>query len=269
VGKKDLMNAIALNSSTFNAARIIGPAVGGVLIGSLGVAACFLLNGLSYIAVIAALLLINVPARPKHGLSGPFLQNALEGFHYARRQPVIRVTLVLIAVSTIFGAPYYVMLPVFAKDVLHVGADGYGFMMAAGGIGALTAALGLASLGNFPRKGALVLGGVVAFALAIEAFCWSHSFRFTVLCLVFAGSAMTLYGSTCNTLLQTTVPDYLRGRIMALFSLAFIGMAPLGSFQAGVMAEYFGVQIAVGLGAAVMGVSGLLILLTMPQMRKA
>ena len=269
VGKEDLMNAIALNSSTFNAARVIGPAIGGIVIGGLGVATCFLLNGLSFVAVLAALLLMRVPPRAAIGLSGSILRDIIEGLNYARRHPVIRATLLLIALSTFFGAPYYVLLPVFAGDVFRVGPAGYGFMMAASGIGALTGALGLAKLGNFPRKGALILGGVIVFAAAIEAFCWSHSFHFAIFFLVIAGSAMTLYGSTCNTLLQTTVPDVLRGRIMALFSLGFIGLAPFGSFQAGVMAHYFGVHIAVGLGVAIMGASGLLILLTMPKMRKA
>jgi MFS family permease len=172
-------------------------------------------------------------------------------------------------ISTIFGAPYFVLLPVFAKDVLHVGGSGYGFMMAAGGLGAVAAALGLAKMGNFPRKGALLLSAVVAFSLAIESFCWSDSFRLSLACLVVAGAAMTLYGSTCNTLLQTTVPDYLRGRIMALFSLAFIGMAPFGSIQAGFVAQHLGVHLAVGLGSAIVGVAGLLILLRVPELRKA
>ena len=269
VGKKDLMNAIALNSSMFNAARIIGPSIGGVIIASMGIANCFLLNSLSFLAIIVAILRMDIRPRPVNGLSNSILKDILEGLNYARRQPVIRTALLISAVSSVFGAPYMVLLPVFANDVFHIGAKGLGFMMAASGLGALTGALGLASMGDFRRKGLLLLGGILVFSATIQLFGWSHWINLSIFCLVIAGSSMTLYRSTCNTLLQTTTPDALRGRVMALFHLGFAGVAPLGSLQAGFVAQYFGVHLALGLGATVLGISALIILLTVPEMRKA
>jgi MFS family permease len=268
VGKKDLMNAIALNSSLFNTARIVGPSLGGVVISVFGVAHCFLFNGLSFIAIILALLLMDVPSRTPREVSSSFLESILEGLAFARIHPIIRTTLILIAISTIFAAPYFILLPVFAKDILHVGADGLGFMMAASGLGALAGALCLASLGDFRRRGTLLLSGMILFAAAVEAFSWSHWIQTSVACLVVAGSAMTLYGSTCNTLLQTVVPDDLRGRVMSLFTLGFIGLMPFGSLQAGFLAQYIGAPLTVSLGAAVTGVLAVIVLISVPKMRR-
>jgi predicted MFS family arabinose efflux permease len=149
-----------------------------------------------------------------------------------------------------------------------VGADGLGFMMAASGLGALAGALCLASLGDFRRRGTLLLSGMILFAAAVEAFSWSHWIQTSVACLVVAGSAMTLYGSTCNTLLQTVVPDDLRGRVMSLFTLGFIGLMPFGSLQAGFLAQYIGAPLTVSLGAAVTGVLAVIVLISVPKMRR-
>jgi MFS family permease len=269
VGKEDLMNAIALNSSMFSTARILGPSIGGIIIASLGVAPCFLLNGLSYLAIIVALLLMTVPPRTANGVSQSVWHDVLQGLRYASREPVVRTVLILIGVSTIFGTPYQVLLPVFAKDVLKVGAQGLGFMLATNGIGAAVIALGLASLGDFPRKGALTLGSAFVTVLALVMFSVSHQMALSLVCLAVVGGAMTIYRAMCNTLLQTIAPDDLRGRVMSLFSLGFLGLSPFGSMQAGFVAQYLGAPMAVGIGAAVMGLSALAVLLAVPRMRAA
>ncbi len=269
VGKEDLMNAIALNSSMFNAARIIGPSLGGIMIGSLGIARCFLFNGLSFIAVIVAICLMNLRAQPARERSGTVVKEILAGIRFAGGQPVVRATLIICAISSVFGAPYMVLLPAFANDVFQTGARGLGFMMAASGIGALAGALGLASLGDYRRKGALLLGCVLLFSVTMQVFGWSQWLSLSIFSLVVAGSCMTLYRSVANTLVQTTAPDELRGRMMALFHLGFAGMAPLGSLQAGFVAQYFGVHMAIGIGAAIMGLAGLWVLFVVPQLREA
>ena len=269
VGKEDLMNAITLNSSMFNLSRVIGPSIAGVVITSVGIANCFLLNGLSFIAVIVAIYMMNVPARVANGLSDSLWENIRAGIEYARRQPVIRTTLILSVFASAFGASYMVLLPVFAKDVFHAGPRAQAFLMAASGGGAVVGALGLASLGDVRRKGILLLCGAVVFAVAIGTFGCSQWMAMSLVCLVIAGASMTTYRSLCNTLCQTTVPDDMRGRVMALFTLAFAGVSPVGNFQAGLVAQYISVHVAVVLGAAIVGLSALIVLLTVPEMRKA
>lgn len=269
VGKEDLMNAIALNSSMFNATRILGPSIGGVLIASLGVAPCFLLNGLSYLAIIFALLLMKSTSLGTRRGGESVWQDILQGLSYARQHPVIRTILLLIVVSSIFCAPYQVLMPVFAKDVLGLGADGLGFMLAANGVGAAVCALWLASLGDFKHKGKFTLWGAYTFLMCLAVFSVSRNVALSLLALALLGAAMTTFRAMCNTLLQTTAPDELRGRVMSLFGLGMMGMGPIGSLQAGLVAQYLGAPAALGIGVAVMTALVTAVTFLVPQLRKA
>ena len=245
VGKDDLMNAIALNSSAFNAARIIGPAIGGILIGGIGIAACFFLNGVSYVAVIAGLLAMRLPAWSPPHLAGDGLARFREGARFILGDRATRALVLNTALLSIFGFPYLVLMPVFARDVLHVGAAGLGFLMASVGIGAVVAALGVAAFGPRLPKGRLLVWGGPAFGLAIAAFALTPWVPLAVAILVVSGGAMVANNAVTNTLLQTIVPDGLRGRVMGAYTFVFVGMAPLGAFQAGWLAGRVGVQAAV------------------------
>lgn len=267
VGKADLMNAIALNSSAFNAARIIGPAVGGVLIASAGLAACFLLNGLSYVAVLAGLLALRLPAWvPPAALDGG-VARFREGSRYIFGDRRVRSLVANTAVLSIFGFPYTVLMPVFARDVLHVGARGLGFLMASMGIGAVVAALGVAVFGPRLPRGRVVAYAGPAFGLCVAAFALTRWFPLAVGMLVLAGATMIANNAVTNTLLQTLVPDGLRGRVMGAYTFVFVGMAPFGAYQAGWLAERIGVQEAVAAGGLVCAAVSLVMWRLVPEVR--
>jgi MFS family permease len=268
VGKEDLMNAIALGSTLFNAARILGPAIAGVLLAVIGTAGCFTLNGVSFLAVIAGLLAMRLPSSPRAATSESALQNLKEGLAYVRSNSTVLSLLALVGTTSLFGMSYVTLMPIFARDVLKMGAQGLGFLTAAAGIGALVGALTLASLGRFRRKGLLLTAGNLLFPAAMAAFAFSRSFPLSLLCLVVAGWAMVAQNATANTLVQTTVPDHLRGRVMSVYTMLFMGMMPFGNLQAGTIASRFGAPFAVGLGAAICALAALLILWRLPQLRR-
>jgi predicted MFS family arabinose efflux permease len=234
----------------FNAARIVGPAIGGLLIGAAGIGACFLINGLSYIAVIAGLLAIRLP--PQAAQVGR--ASGWEGFHagvrfiWAERR--VRVLMILVAVMSVLGFPVLVLMPVIARDVLHTDARGYGLLMAAVGVGAMLGALALALAGHRTRKGPALLLGGVAYSVLLMAFAATRVFLLALLLLALAGWAMIITTALANTLLQTIVPDDMRGRVMAFYAFVFVGMAPLGAFQAGLIGEHLGAPLAIALGGA-------------------
>jgi len=265
VGKDDLMNAIALNSSAFNAARIIGPAIGGILIGGIGIAACFFLNGVSYVAVIAGLLAMRLPAWSPPPPAGDGLARFREGARFILGDRATRALVLNTALLSIFGFPYLVLMPVFARDVLHVGAAGLGFLMASVGIGAVVAALGVAAFGPRLPKGRLLVWGGPAFGLAIAAFALTPWVPLAVAILVVSGGAMVANNAVTNTLLQTIVPDGLRGRVMGAYTFVFVGMAPLGAYQAGWLAERVGVQVAVAAGGLVCALASLALWRLVPE----
>jgi len=269
VGKDDLMNAIALNSSMFNAARIAGPAVAGVLIGAAGVGMCFFLNGVSYIAVIASLLAMRLaPFAPR-----PAAATAWEGFRvgvrFIRSDARVLALVVLVAVFSVFGFPFLVLMPVVARDVLHTDARGYGILMAGVGIGAMLGALALALRGRGVRKGSTLLNGGAAFAALLVAFAAARSFATALLLLALAGCAMIVTTALANTMLQTLVPDELRGRVMAFYAFVFVGMAPLGAFLAGLLAEHTSAPFAIGVGGAGCLIAVALAAWRAPELRKA
>lgn len=270
VGKGDLMNAIALNSSLFNGARVFGPALAGMLIGVIGVAGCFWLNGVSYLAVVAAYLAMRLPARATRAERGPIWQETLDALRYVRGPRVLRAIIGLIAVVSLFGWPYSVLLPVFARDVLQTGASGYGFLMAANGVGALVGALTLASLGDAPRKRRLFYGGLFGFCVMLIVFAQSRLYWLSVAALAGSGFFMIIFFATANTSVQTHAPDELRGRVMGIYALAFIGLTPFGSLLAGTVARAINVQFTVTVGALICIAAGFIVMrLTRPQQKGA
>lgn len=268
VGKDDLMNAIALNSSAFNLARILGPAIGGVLIGGVGLAACFLLNGLSYVAVVAGLLAMRLPPWAAPPPAGGGVSRFREGARYIVGDRRVLALVLNTAVLSIFGFPYLVLMPVFARDVLHVGAEGLGFLMASVGIGAVCAALGVAVYGSRVPKGRLVTWAGPAFGLAVAVFALTQWFPVAIVVLLLSGAAMIANNAVTNTLLQTTAPDGLRGRVMGAYTFVFVGMAPFGAFQAGWLADRIGVQGAVGAGGIACLLGSLLLWRLLPDVTR-
>jgi MFS family permease len=251
VGRDDLVNAIALNSSMVNGARVLGPAAAGLLVAAVGEGWCFLLNGVSYIAVIAGLLLMTLPPRRPRPAHGSALHETIAGFRFVAHTAPIRAILLLVGIVSFAGMPYSVLMPVFAESILHGGPRALGLLGAASGLGALTGALTLAT-----RRGVFGLGRWVAFAcagfgVALILFSTSRVFWLSALLLVPVGYAMMLQMAASNTLIQSMVPDALRGRVMALYSMMFMGMAPFGSLWSGAVAERIGAPRTVAIGGVV------------------
>ncbi|MGH2520908.1 MAG: MFS transporter [Anaerolineales bacterium] len=268
VGKEDLMNAIALNSSIFNGARLIGPAVAGLLVARVGEAMAFTLNGLSFLAVIAGLLLMRLPPFvPRDGRLRP-LEDLKEGVSYIARNHAVMSLVIVAAIPSIFGFPYTALIPVMAGQVLGLRADGFGALVSSVGAGALVGAVSLAALGKFKRKGWLLTIATFTLAGAITAFALSRSAPLSMLALAFAGWSMVTHLATTNTLLQLQVPDALRGRVMSAYLWAVVGMAPLGSLLLGSLAEAWGAPRAILSGALVCLASALGMLAVFPGVRR-
>jgi len=268
VGKEGLISAVALNSSSFNATRIVGPVIAGFILNGLGAAWCFLLNGLSYIAVLWGLFKMDVPPpAPAAGPRGSALANMLEGLRYVWSEKRTRGVVSLTAVLTIFGAQYLVLLPVIARDVLGRGAEAYGWMMAAVGVGALSGALWVASYGRRIPRGRLMLGSSLTFGVLVLLLSLPRSIGLAMLILAAAGFVMIANGAMANTLLQTLSPERLRGRVVSVYTLVAVGMAPLGALEAGTVAEHFGAPAALALGGAVCVVGALLVHWNTPELR--
>jgi MFS family permease len=251
VGKDDMMNAIALNSSMFNGARVIGPAIAGVLVAGIGEGWCFFANAVSYIAVIAGLFLMKLdPWEAKLHLGPPF-EHALEGFRFVQRAAPIRALLLLIGLVSLVAVPYTVLMPIFADKILHGGARGLGLLMGATGVGALGGALALAMRSGLRGLSRWISIASAGFGVSLILFAVSRWFWLSFFLLVPAGFAMMLQMSSSNTLIQAMVPDRLRGRVMSVYAMMFMGMAPLGSLFAGVAADRLGAPITVAIGGAV------------------
>lgn len=252
VGRDDLPGAIALNSSGFNLARIVGPAVGAVIIASAGIAWCFAVNALSYLAVLVGLFLIRLPVQrsARRGLSATAA--IVQGLRYMAYTPQIRVLMLLITVVSVFGIPYLALMPVVARDVLGTGATGYGSLLTAVGIGGLAGALFLASVGARVRRGRMLAWSSMAFAALLIAFSLTRSIRVAWPLLLVVGCAMILNGALANALLQSLVPDEFRGRLMSAYSLVVVGLSQVvGSFLAGTIARAANPEWAIGGGALV------------------
>jgi MFS family permease len=248
VGKDDLLNAIALNSSMFNGARIIGPAVAGVLVGWVGEGWCFLINSLSYIAVIGGLLMMHIRHTANLRRQGSALENIIEGFRFVRDTAPIRAILLLLGLVSFVGMPYAVLMPVFAENILHSGARGLGLLMGATGVGALTGAASLAARVGVRGLGKLIAMCCAGFGISLILFSFSRVFWLSALLLVPVGFCMMVQMASSNTLVQAMVPDQLRGRVMAVYSMMFMGMAPFGSITAGALAHRIGAPWTVAAG---------------------
>jgi MFS family permease len=252
VGKEDLLDAIALNSSGFNLARIVGPAIAAFIIAHAGLAWCFGINAVSYLAVLVGLLMIQLPAMPARKTASSPLRDVWRALVYMSRKREVSALMRLVAVFSVFGGPYLVLMPVLARDVLHTDASGYGFLLTCVGIGAIAAALTLATFGRHTPHGRLLERAAYAFSILLIALALSRSVWVSAALLVTVGFTMILNNAVSNTLLQTLVPDAFRGRVMAAYALVFIGFAPIGQLLGGMVASRFGVQWAIGGGAVVM-----------------
>jgi len=268
VGKEDLMNAIALNSSVFNGARVIGPAIAGLLIGALGIAWCYFLNGLSYIAVIAGLLMMRLPPVVRTVKTTSTWGGFREVLAFLNGNRGLRSLMILTSILSVFGFPYISMMPVFARDVLHRGATGYGALTSSIGIGAVIGALGVAlASSRIRRRGRLMLVGGTVFGILLILFSTSRSLALSMLLLAFAGCAMIVNNSLTNTLLQTAAPDHLRGRIMGFYSFVFVGMAPFGAFLFGLVAEHIGAPSTIAGGGAIVAMAVMIAGWAVPEIR--
>lgn len=255
-GKDDLPNGIALNSAAFNTARILGPAVAGVLVATVGEAGCFWLNALSFGAVIAGLLLMrrDAAAMPvaERDAQPSATARLREGLAYAWSTPSIRQLLVLLAICSGLGYQYTVLLPVYAKDVLHADARVYGWLFSAFGAGSLLAAARMAVTRERWALRRHLLFGLVAAGLGLAGFAWTRSLPLMAGCAALAGFGLILYVSSTNTIIQLTVEDRYRGRVMSLYTLFFVGPAPFGALIAGGVAQRFGAPVATSLCAIVL-----------------
>ena len=247
VGKEDLMNAIALNSSMFNGARVIGPAIAGILVAKIGEGWCFFANAVSYIAVIIGLLMMRVPNPARASMASPF-EHMMEGFRFVERTAPIRALLLLLGVVSLVGMPYVVLMPIFADQILHGGARGLGILMGATGVGALLGALTLAFREGVKGLGRWVAWCCAGFGASLVVFAISHTFWISVILLLPVGYTMMLQMACSNTLIQVMVPDALRGRVMAVYSMMFMGMAPIGALLGGALADRLGAPVTVAIG---------------------
>jgi MFS family permease len=252
VRREDLVEAIALNSGGFNLARIVGPSIAAIILAKWGLAWCFGVNAISYIAVLASLSQIRLPRwTPVQNLVSPFEQ-LKHGIQYIRGSRSVSGLMGVIAVYSIFGFQYLSMMPVVARDVLHTGASGYGLLLTFVGIGALTGALALAALGGRIRRGRLFNSSAYVFAGLTMLFSLMRSVHLAAAVLLVLGLTMIINGALANGILQTVVPDELRGRVMATYVFVYVGFTPIGSFIAGAMARFIGVEWAIFFGGFVM-----------------
>ena len=245
VGREDLANAIAMNSTQFQLSRVVGPALAGVAFRVFGLAGCFFANGLSFIAVVAALWMVRTQPRtnvPAHSMRDrrALWRDLIEGFSYVRNRPRVSSLLLLAAVNSLFGAPYFSMVPIYARDIFRLGETGLALLMGVAGIGALSGALLVAYLGDFRRKGWFVLGGAITFGLSITGFALSTRLKLSLLFLLGVGFSLVVSVSLTNTLLQKLVTDQMRGRVMSMFILSFMGTLPIGNIVAGTASNHFG-----------------------------
>ncbi|MBD2101919.1 MFS transporter [Leptolyngbya sp. FACHB-261] len=266
--KEDLGNAIALNSSVFNGARLVGPAIAGLLVATVGAGVCFLIDGVSYIAVIAALLAMKLrPTKSAAGANQP-LRWLKEGFTYAFGFPPIRAILLLLALVSLMGMPYTILVPVFAQDILHGGPNTFGFLMAASGLGALMGGVYLSSRATVVGLGYIIVSSPAILGLGLIAFALSRELWLSLIMMLVIGLGLILQIASSNTVLQTIIEDEKRGRVMSLYTMSFLGMVPFGNLIAGSLAERIGVPTTLILGGVFCILGSLLFSRQLPALRK-
>jgi MFS family permease len=267
VGKEDLVNAIALNSSIVNGARTIGPAVAGVLLAAVGEGWCFLINGLSYVAVITGLLLMKLPARDKQTQPPPALADTVEGFRFVRRSPPVRDLLLLVGLVSFAGMSYSVLMPIFADSILHGGPKGLGLLMASAGFGSLCGALSIASRSSTRGLGRVVALSALTFGVGLMVFALSRVFWLSAALLFVVGMSMITQAASTNTLIQSMVPDALRGRVMAVYAMMFMGMSPFGALLQGALAERIGAPYTLVIGGCICVAGAIVFNIRLPALR--
>jgi MFS family permease len=267
VGKEDLVNAIALNSSIVNAARAVGPAVAGVLLAAVGEGWCFFLNGVSYVAVIAGLLLMKLPARMLAEHPGKALAGLTQGFEYVRNTMPVRDLLLMVGVISFAGQPFATLMPIFAEDILHGGARGLGLLVASVGVGSFVGAAILASRSTIRGLGRIVAISALMFGVALTLFALSTHVWISAALLAVVGMSMITQAASTNTLIQSMVPDAMRGRVMALYVISFMGMMPIGALVEGWIAERIGAPLTV-MGGGLVCIAGAIVFnVRLPRLR--
>lgn len=247
VGKEDLPNAIALNSSIFNGARVVGPAIAGFAIAWIHEGWCFFLNGVSFLAVLAALFAMRIAKTETKPQDGSPLQNVIQGFRFAMQDQPIRSTLLLLSLFSLLGLQYSVFLPIFAKDVLHSGARGFGLLLSAAGVGAVLGALQFAARTTYKGLARWIALMSMIAAVGLVVFSQSRYFWLSALFLFFVGFGATSQMAATNTNVQRRVPDELRSRVMAVYAMMFMGVQPIGSLLAGGVAKHIGAPLTLTL----------------------
>jgi len=268
VSRDDLVNAIALNSSMFNGARVVGPAVAGIVVAAVGEGWCFFANAVSFIAVITGLLMMTME-RPRLSIEGSPLQNIIEGFKFVIHNGPIHTLMILLGLVSFTAMPYAVLMPIFAEDILHGGATALGVLMGCSGLGALGGAIALAMKKSLQGLGRWVAVACTCFGVALIAFSFSRVMWLSALLLIPAGFFVMVQMASSNTLIQSMVPDQLRGRVMAVYSMMFMGMAPFGALVAGSVAHKIGAPWTVAMGGIIGAIGGVIFGWRWPALRPA
>lgn len=267
--KKDLGNAIALNSFMFNGARLVGPSIAGLVVALVGEGYCFLINAISFLAIIVTLLAMKIPQQRTEVRSASVFHGLREGYRYASGFPPILYVLLLMAIINVMGMPYMVLMPVFARDILHGGPQTLGFLMGAAGVGALMGALYLASRRSVLGLMKIIMIATSAFGMGLVAFSFSRYLPLSLCALFFTGIGMIMSMASTNTVLQIIVEEDKRGRIMSLYTMALVGMAPFGSLMAGGLASKIGAPNTIAIGGIACILGSLFFLLKLPLIRES
>lgn len=273
VGREDLANAIAMNSTQFQLSRVVGPSLAGVGFKLFGLAGCFFANGLSFIAVVVALTmvrpaLVRQPAAHAVNDHRALLRDLIAGLRYVRNRPRVSSLLLLSGVNSLFGAPYFTMVPIYARDIFHLGETGLALMMGTSGAGAFLGALLVAYLGDFRRKGWLVLAGAFMFGVCVTNFALSKRLPASLIFLFGVGFALVVSVAITNTLLQKLVTDKMRGRVMSMFILSFMGTMPIGNIVAGSASHRFGPDRTLAVGGLVVTVVAIMVAIFNKRLRQ-
>jgi predicted MFS family arabinose efflux permease len=267
IPREELMNAIALNSSMTNLSKVIGPSVAGVLISAIGVAGCLLVNALSFLAIIFSLLMMELPHWQREDNEENFWHEVIEGYHYAQTNSRVFAVLFLAYVVALVGSPYSRFLPVFASDILHAGPSGFGFLLAAPGVGAVISGLYLASLGNIRRRGNFLFLSVFVFSLSLILFSFSRSLIFSLFCLIMVGASHIAFRSVGNTTIQMESPPHLLGRILSLFFMDK-GLWSFGTLFIGGVASLAGTPLAIAISGVICALSAATLLYRRVRLRE-
>src|SRR4030095_8927048 len=273
VGREDVANAVALNSTQFQLSRVVGPTLAGVGFRLFGLAGCFYVNGLSFIAVVTALILVRLNPRVSSAGSSvgerhSLWHDLLEGVSYVRNRPRVLSLLLLSAANSLFGAPYFAMVPIYARDIFRLGETGLALMMGTAGAGALFGALFIAYLGDFRRKGWAVLGGSITAGMCVTGFALSRSLPFSLFFLFGIGFSIVTSVATTNTSLQKLVTDQMRGRVMSMFMMSFMGTMPIGNIIAGTASHRFGTPLTLATGGAIVTALAIFVTITNKRLRE-